>query len=1248
MKNRFWYSILLFVLLPMHLHAYRVSFDIYPRDIAAGYVTKQLPLARYGMPRIKLDSSAYIDNGKSGCADTIDGITVKIGTERKMAFAVISMPAFRRLADGRCQRVSFARFEVLEADSSGVGGATTALAKGTGGSNPLAAGTWYKIAVPSRGVYRIDGQFLQRLGIPLSGLRPSEIRLFGNGGAMLSEDNAVFRPMGLVENSIWVNDGGDGRFDAGDFLAFYSPGPTRWDKDSTNRRFLHVSNLYADSSYYFLSVDAGAGKRIGQVSAAPASTVSVVEFDDYAVHEQDLFNPGYFGKEWWGEKFGNGSIAPSSRDFSFNLGSMTDTLGLRISVASRASDPLSRMDISLNGVQLASHTFPPVSFEEGRPPVAVGNTDAKTALNASSAIVSIAYAGDMQSTGYLNFIELNWRRKLAFSGGNFMFRDWRSVKPGAVANYLIDGASASTQVWDITDPQLPERMNGSLVGSRYSFSRDAGRLREFVALDGSSFAVPVGLGRIDNQDLHGADAPELVIVTHPDFAAAAQRLAASHREKDGLRVLVATTNQVYNEFSSGGQDLAAIRDMMRYYYLLAGSDSSRMPRYLLLFGDASYDYKSRIASNTNFVPTFQSADGVDIDNSFTADDFFGFLDDRENMSDFGIVNTLDIGIGRIPVGSKEQAESAVDKVLAYRSPAAMGPWRLSNTYIADNEDNAGFHPGDAEDAAAAVNGRTALANDSKIYLDSYPFVSTPSGERCPDANKAISDRIFNGTFLINYTGHGSIVTLAHERILTKDDFTRWKNINKLPFMVTATCDYARFDNPAYVSSGEAMVLKEDGGTIAMLTTTGLVYAGINRAINQQFLAEQYTRTGDRWPAFGDAIRQGKNTTFKRSPSGFELINFYRFTLLGDPALRPAFPEYEIRTDSVVDLFTGSKTDTISALGRYQLYARITDRSGRTLDWFNGRGYVSVFDKARSINIKTKVFQLDLKYQIRDNIVFKGIGSVERGTLSCSFIAPKDMDYDYGLGRISLYAENGQFDAAGTDTTIIAGGYVEDAPIDEEGPLVKAYIGDTLFRDGGVTGSNSLLYVTLFDSSGINVSGSSVGHDLTAILDGELSQPYNLNDYYQTDPNTFQKGTVSFPLAGLADGLHRLDIKAWDVYNNSGTGSVRFVVGNAWLMVLDRIGNYPNPFASSTRFVVNHNHPGEKIGIEVHIYDMSGRKVRSIQETLQAGDGGRSELDWDGTADSGSELPSGVYPYRVLVKSQEGIEALGTQKLVIIR
>lgn len=1234
------------------------TYHIAAGDINNGYIVKKVWLKEYAVPRVQLINPAFKAVStlpEHVTAQNPQDVKVVIGEVRKRYFAIVKIPAYSSENGTLRQLTDF----TLVTDEQTSAAAPKALARTTGAvtNSPLASGNWYKISIPQRGIYKIDYDFIKnKLGVDPAGINTANIRLYGNGGTMLPENNAVPRNGDITENSIVVNDGGDGKFDNGDYVLFYATGPITWTKDSVNSRFTHSNNLYEDKSYYFLNFDLGAGKRIGGANNTTPANTQVTNFNDYQMHDQDLVNLGVVGKTWWGEEFSTLPGKSFAYDINFNLGQVTDPIFASINVGCVSSTSGNLFKVTMNGALYGQYSLSQIPLDISGSPVSavVSKYDEYTIPATNAAGFHLTFTpSSTDGKGYLNYIELNYRRTLSFAGGQMNFRDWNSVGAGNVAGYSIQNANSGTQVWDVTDPLNPASIAGSLSGSTYSFAQDAARLHEFITFDGSQYYAPDFVGKIDNQNIHGQAAVDLIIVTYPDFLDAANQIADFHRQHENMRVLVATTGQIYNEFSSGSQDISAIRDAAKMFYDRAGTDSTQMPRYMLLFGDASYDYKNRIGANTNYVPTFESQESVSLGNGYATDDFFGFLGANEYIEDITIANSFDIGVGRIPVATVADANNVAAKLIHYKSPAALGPWRLTNTYVADNEDDAGAHLAQAEEMVAEVDSNTNIYNDVKVYLDNLPFVSTPGGTRCPDANKAINDQVYKGTFIINYNGHGSISTLAHERILTSDDFNQWKNLDKLPFMITATCDFARFDDPSYVSDGEKLMIKSDGGAIALLTTTQLTYAYANRILNLQFLDAQFKRGADgNWNRFGDAFREGKNLTYESNPlpDYSTLVNFRKFTLLGDPALEPNFPEYNVATDSIKTL-DGNPTDTVSALGGYVITGKVKDNSGNLMSDFNGQVYVTIYDKARTVTLYTKVYNTKRTYFVQDNIIYKGKATVQNGRFSVKFVAPKDLNYDFGKGKISYYADNGIIDAAGVDTSMMVGGYSDNPVVDNTPPVVKPYMNDSFFVDGGITGTNTLLFVSLYDETGINISGNSVGHDLTAVLDGDVQNPYILNDYYENAPNDYQHGYVNFPITGLADGMHVLHVKAWDVNNNSGEGDVHFVVYNGEVMKIGNLMNYPNPFGNvskETHFVFEHNHPEETLIAKLLIYNMGGQLVRSFQETYTPSGSRSHEITWDGTDQAGALLPDGVYVYKINLSTDKGIQATAYQKLVLIR
>ena len=1219
---------------------------VYKNDVHDGYIIEKIWLKELAMPTIAISNIAYTPN-VALAAGTPTGDPSKIrailGMEKKRPFVIVRIPAFAPGSSaGLGNAVTSFKLDVTEQPVP----AARAAAKVTDVSaSVLSSGTWFKIGVTQTGFYKLDVNFINSLGVSASTIDPANIRIFGNGAHMLAEANSVARPSDLQENALLVNDGGDHSFNGSDNVIFYAQGPMAWDKDSADQRFVHLKNLYTDTAYYFITFDHGAGARIAQLPAVGGANTTVTDYNYYDVHDSDAINPPNLGKIWYGETF-SPLLSNTTQTFSFNFGTTVSNVYTTVQMGSTSATGGSQMLAYMNGQQLGSSVAYSATGVDDV--MSLGATSGTVAGSGSTGTVTVQFvASGSTSLGYLDYIEINARRPLAMMGDQMCFRDWQSVGSGNVANYNLQGAGASTQVWDVTDPRNPVVMSGTLSGSTYSFAQDAGMLHEFAVMNGGSFFAPKFIGQVTNQNLHGLAQNDCIIITPKEFLDQATQLAGYHTSHDNMRVVVATTEQIYNEFSSGGQDVSAIRDFVRMFYKRAGTDTTQMPRYLILFGSASYDYKNRVANNCNKVPVFESANSVSDITGFSSDDFFGFLDDNENIEDPTQLNVLDIGIGRLPARKSADAQVLVNKILSYKQSATLGSWRLNGMFVADNADGAGNHLADAEDMAATVTGCSDnLYNERKVYLDAIPFVNTPAGDRCPNANAAIDDQIFKGTFLVNYNGHGNTQVWADERILTQDDFNTWNNANMLPFMVTATCDFGQFDHPQYVSAAEQLALRNGGGVITVLTTTAPVYASYNHELNVNYLTVQFLRNADySWNSFGDAVRMGKNVTYSTTVFSDKLGNFRKFALLGDPALVPNFPEYEVKLDSVTDDAVHGLADTLKALGAYTLHGSVRDHNGNLLGSFNGDASVAFYDKARTISTITTPTQ---KFQLQDNLVYRGKATVTNGTFSMSFITPKDITYYMGAGKMSAYAQNGITDAAGMDTTITVGGFSDHPVVSTTPPVVRPFINDSLFLNGGITGNNTSLFAILTSETGINVAGSYLGHDLVGILDGDVETPYVLNDYYETEANTYKRGYVSYLLSGLADGKHTMKVRAWDVNDNVGEGSVDFYVVDGKVVDIQNLGNYPNPFNGTTHFVFEHNHPNEPLSVDIHIYNMAGQLARKISASFTPEGSRTDDIEWDGTDNNGVKLPSGVYVYRLTIATEKGYHSSAYQKLVIVR
>ena len=1112
----------------------------------------------------------------------------------------------------------------------------------------LSTGEWYQVAASSPGMQRIDGALLSRLGIALP-VGSASIRLFGNGGAMLPESNLTPRVDDLRENAILIEDGGDGSFGPNDHLLFYAEGPDTWVADSVDKTFSFRKNIYSGESFYYLTIG-GQGLRVATQPAYPNRADLVVErFNERIAHELDSLNFLSSGKQWYGEEFGTGPGRTLSRTFQFTIPGLLVNTPVRVATEAiaRSAGQSARFDATLNGSLLYRLSPAPLSGQTYEPVATASQGAATVSLTEPRLAIGLSFTpGSANSQGWLNRIELSCLRALDMGGqAQLRFRHWEGLAPGAVAEYRLQSAPTGLRVWDVTDPLRPVSLVLSAAGQEARFRNDASRLREHVAFIGSAFPVPRAVGRVPNQDLHRPqDAGMLVIAAGP-LMEQARRLADHHRSREGLVSVVTDVAQVYHEYSSGTPDPTALRDYVKMFFDRAGSDSARKPRYLLLFGDASYDYRNRVSEKTPVVPCWQSPGSLDPLNTHTSDDFFGLLGDAEDVNDPLRSLDLDIGVGRIPAADAEEARVYVEKVVRYHAPASLGPWRNLVSLVADDEDQ-NLHFNDAELHAATLSSIAPAWNRHKTYLDAFRQESGAGGSRYPQANAAINNRIVNGTLVWNYSGHGGSRRLAQEAVLDEEMVAGWRNPDRLPLFITATCDFAPYDNPLDKSIGEKILLGGPSGGIALMTTTRLVFAFSNRQMNNNYLRAAFQADAlGRYPSLGEAVRKAKNLTYQTSG---DVVNNRKFTLLGDPALTLGFPRFSVRTLTINGKPLNAFTDTLKALNRYTVTGEVTDPLGNPLNDFNGTVYPSLFDKEQTVNtLVNDPGSLAADFRVRQSLLYNGRARVTNGRYSYSFVVPRDINYSTGPGRLSLYADNGTMEGNGFLDGIYIGGLGNELKDDGAGPLIKAYLNDERFVNGGLTNETPILILKLSDSTGLNTSGAGIGHDITAVIDGNTRETIVLNDFYQPDADSDRKGSVRFQLPTLTEGDHSIAVKAWDVFNNSSEYLLECRVVKKTDLALRHVLNHPNPFTTNTRFWFEHNRPGEDLQVTIQVMTVTGRIVRQIRQTVRS-EGSRSdEIGWDGLDDAGGRLGRGVYLYRLRVAAPDGQAAEKLEKLVIL-
>lgn len=1112
----------------------------------------------------------------------------------------------------------------------------------------LSSGSFYKISVNQPGIYKISFSDLQAMGINVQSINPKNLRIYGNGGQMLPEKNDEPRIDDLYENSIFVFGENDGVFNNGDYILFYATGPNTWTYDSISQTYKHRNNKYEDKSYYFLNFNKGPGKRISTVNnMSEVASITNTIFLDKAHHETEQFNLIHSGKEWFGEVFDIN--LNQSFSFSFPNAISDSCIKIDISFAARAPGNTSATITSGNGTI-------PFSFNG----TSGSTSDFARLANSSMCVngnsnptVQIAYNkhGFSDAKAWLNYITLNAWRNLIHTGNQMHFSN-PNIKNHAFARHTI-GNGNNLEVWDITDFLNPIRVQGSMSGSAYTFISEANTKKDFISFNGNAYLTPVFEGMVANQNLHALGQTDYIIISHPMFLDEAKKLGEFHKIKNNYSYVVVTPQQIYNEFSSGSQDISAIRDFLKMFYDRA-SNLAEQPKYLLMFGRASYNYKDKSQNNSNFVPTFQSSESLSPTRSYASDDFFGLLDDGEG---FDCNGHLDIGIGRLPVINKQEAINMVNKIIRYHEKNSLAnnqnncnfisevpnfaDWRNVVTFVTDDGDH-NYHFTQSEGLSNLLGLQYKHLNIDKIHLDAYPQISTPGGERAPLVNEAINRRILRGSLIVNYTGHGGESGWAHERILEISDINSWDNKFNMPLFITATCEFSRFDDPKNIAAGELVILNPNGGGIALFSTTRLAFANYNEMLNRSVYKVAFERPSGKYPTLGEIF------AFSKTDNNSNLY-MRNFILLGDPAMRLAYPEHYAITTKINQSNAGFELDTISAMSFVTIEGHIENIQGQKIQDFNGTIFPTVFDKPALLTTLASDPSVNspVNYYLQNNILYKGKVSVVNGNFSFSFFVPKDINYSLGRGKISYYAENGQTDATGYFEDFYIGGPQQNYINDDEGPEIRLFLNDSTFINGATTDENPVLIAFLRDSTGINTLGSGIGHDIITILDGS-GEVIVLNSYYEADLDSYQSGRVVYPFKNLSEGVHSLYFKAWDVLNNSSEAAISFIVAPSHEAVIKKLFNYPNPFNEYTDFIFEHNQSCNTMMITIDIFNNQGQHVRQlVSENTSLGY--RTEpIRWNGTSSNGKHLPSGVYVYNVKIKTCEGHEARQASKLVIIK
>lgn len=1115
-------------------------------------------------------------------------------------------------------------------------------ASGTVVPSVLSSGEWYRLAVQEDGVYRLDTQYLSAIGMNVASIDPRSIKVYGNGGQMLPEAVAAPRPDDLVENAIYVEGESDGQFNGGDFVLFYGQGTRGWNYVPNERLHKHYTNIYSDVNYYWLTFGGAPGKRMQAQQSLPDSPTIVAEkFTDLVLIEEEKVNFIASGKNWYGQ-----SINPGS---SFTHVSMLhgiipgDTIRYRCALVARALIPSNQTTsfvVRESGNQIGALAIPGVSTSPFASQYAyAGLVDVRVtpAISGITSQLSFTYSSlTTSATGWIDWVEIHYPRR--FEAVNNYLR-FRSSGIEGIIEYRLSQFSSMPVFLNVTDPQNVRYITGAVGSSTIRMPETNGNISEYCAVGPGAYKSPLRADRMPNQNLRGfVEGADFIIVTSREFRGAATRLAA-HREQPAygdLRTRVVEVDSIYNEFGGGLPDLTAVRDFLKYAY----DNWTRTPQYVLFLGGASYDYKGISGAKSSYVPTWQSSESLNDINSYAKDDYF---------VTFSAGDAPWLVSGRISSRTVAEAGAVVDKVIGYDTRSTKDGWGARMLFIGDDswtpeQEDGTLHSNDAE--ILAENFTPQEFEKKKIYIAEYPTVNTAQGRRKPGAYQDIIDEINRGVLAVNFAGHGNPTVWTHEAIFSvQTSIPQLTNSNKLSVFYAATCNFSQFDDLRRYTGSEILMNKPDGGAIAVVSATRKVFAGANAALHQQIFARTFTR--DQFNRLR-VDRPARGMFLKKVTSNNS--NDQKFFFMGDPTMRFQFPAGYAAIDTIntepVDSVDGSpRIDPIQlkALSRVTVRGTVRDVDNRIDETFAGTATLTLNDATRRVTIPGFY---NWSYSATGSTVYRGQSSVANGRFAATFIVPKDILYadPASRGRMVAYFNGSNQDGLGYTSKVYIGGTDTSAAADNQGPQIALYVDSRGFRSGDLVTEEPTLIVDLFDSSGINTSGSGIGHRIEAWLNNS-AESRDITEFYTSSIDNYQAGTVEYSLRGVPQGKNTLRVRAWDTYNNASMSETFFEVTSSDRLTVTEVMNYPNPFARGTAFTFKQNLL-VPINITVKIYTLAGRLIQSL-ESASPGEPFVS-LPWDGRDRDGDELANGAYLYKVVVKTADGrftSESLGKMAVV---
>ena len=1125
----------------------------------------------------------------------------------------------------------------------------------------LASGRWVKINVPSSGLYSISQSEASSWGFP----DVSKLKVFGYGGA----------PISTLLNENQIDDLPQvPTYRSGGRIVFYAQGPITWSTSKNGDiQFVQVQHPYSTAGYYLVTDREDIEPATMATTSTPIAQQGeeLTTFTERLFHEEELFSPGQTGNLLLGEDFKYNS----TQTFSFNIPGHTEGSPVNILTAFAAKaigTTSSSLTFKCNGTTLetsANDKVAAMSSSDGYTHCKLANTVKRCNVDGTSVLFTITFknSGTVLSMARLDYITINYERDLKMSGSDFAFR---CPAGSASAVMSLSGASASTVIFDVTDTSNPAVVAADNVAGTLKFTPAGSGAREYRAYDGGSLPAPVKVCDVANQNLHGNSTPDLIIISPAEYSAQAARIATLHEQYDTMRVLLLQPEAIYNEFSSGTPDVMAYRKLAKMFYDRGTDETGHRLQHLLLFGRASYDNRmiSSSAKSASYPRLlFWETSVGDYDNtSFGTDDILAALSDgasESNLADTRYAPAC-IGVGRMPVKSASEAKEVVDKLYSYVTGKDYGPWKNNLIMVADDGDG-GIHMRQSDSAQELMKdngGKDFVYN--RIFLDAYTQTSDGTGNVYPQARKKMFQLLNDGALVMHYIGHANTVSWTHDGLLNNSDINSMY-LRHYPLFYTATCEFTRHDADV-VSGGEILFLNNRGGAIALISTIRPTFISSNEYFTNSLARNLFKRDeNNMYKRLGDVYRMSKNESMSYDDSGrvmsYSDANKLRYSLIGDPAMRLAYPSYNVKLEEINGVaVSDDNMPDFKARQTLTLKGAIYDNKGNKATDFNGTIMPTLYDAEKSVETKgNKAINEEepiakFVYQERSNKLAVAKDSVRNGEFSVRLIIPSEIDSpesfdNYSTAMVSFYANSDSgIEANGNNEQFFIYGFDETVDVDTEGPDIRRFVLNTdAFTEGSEVNESPMVLADVADKSGINLSSSGIGHQMSLLLDGTMLYT-DVATYFTpsiTDGET-SGGTINYPLEGLTQGEHTLRLKVWDSFSNSSERTISFNVVNGLKPELYDVYTTANPATTEASFYLTHNRPDATVTVRLGVYNLMGQEVWSTTQTGKSDMFKSFPITWELNDMAARRVPRGIYIYRASISTDGVQEATKSKKLAV--